>query len=108
MKQPADQAVGSRHLRQHRLHLGRGKPHRQALGRSSPGSAPTPHPSRHRQVRQESLNLTIIQLTRMALAKVIDESSNPIDIGLLCTNTVVLDTDLASNLVKQPWRRRTV
>ena len=52
-------------------------------------------------MRQKRFNLRGPQVTRMTLVKMHDEAFNPIDIGLFGANTVMLDANLAADLVEE-------
>ena len=54
-----------------------------------------------RKMRQKRFDLGRAQISWMTLVKMNNEAFNPIDIGLLCANAVMLQANFAANLVKK-------
>ena len=50
---------------------------------------------------QKRFDLGHAQITWMTLVKMNNEAFNPIDIGLLCANAVMLDATFAADLVEK-------
>ena len=53
------------------------------------------------KMRQKRFDLGRAQITWMTLVKMNNEAFNPIDIGLLSANTVMLHADFAANLIEK-------
>ena len=112
--------------------LRRFKHHRQALGYTRPGDAVKPrqllaqhlfvkkqqrtlrlilrrrrHVTLAGEVAQEPLDMDGRQLRWVPLAKINDVAFNPIDIGLLGADLIVLDADAVAHLIEQAARLQT-
>ena len=130
IKQAGNQPMGTLQSLKQRPHLGPGQHHGQALGRAGLRHVIEPRQrdlkhfpvkkqkrtlglilrrcrdiAGHRQMGEKRLHLDRPHVFWMLLAKMANKSFNPVKIGLLGTETVVLDPDFSPHLVEQARRR---
>jgi len=133
VEQTTKQAVRAAESAEHPRHFGARQHHRQAPRRlrqgntGKPGQLGSEHLPVHEQqralrlilrgggdiprdgqARQKRLDLVGPECRRVPLVVEADEAFNPIDVGLLGADTVVLDADLGANAVEQARRVRRI